>query len=205
MRAYLEQMIPRVRQVMHQTRECLFRGNTHVPGKNVSLFEPHTDVIRKGKVSKPTEFGKMVKIQEAEAQIVTHYEVYSERPSDCDLLLPSIAVHEQLLHRSPYLVTADAAFFSQHNETAAHARGVKRAAIPNRSTKSKQRKQLEKKRWFRNAQRWRTGCEGRISLLKRRHGLNRCRYKGQPGVQRWVGLGVVADTLINIGPALAER
>jgi transposase, IS5 family len=203
-RAYLERMIPLVRQVMHQARERVFKGNTHVPGKLVSLFEPHTEVIRKGKASKPTEFGKMVKIQEAEAQIVTHYQVYSERPSDCDLLIPAIDVHKDLLHRSPYLVTADAAFFSQCNETAAHARGVKRVAIPNRSTKSAERKQLEKKRWFRKAQKWRTGCEGRISLLKRRHGLNRCRYKGSPGIQRWVGLGVIADNLINIGHVLAS-
>ena len=172
-RAYLERMLPLVRQVMHQTRERIFKGNTHVPGKLVSLFEPHTEVIRKGKAAKPTEFGKMVKIQEAEAQIVTHFEVYAERPSDCDLLLPAIAVHEELLGRKPYLVTADAAFFSQRNENAARTRGVKRLAIPNRSTKSKQRKRLEKKRWFRNAQKWRTGCEGRISLLKRHHGLNR--------------------------------
>ncbi len=202
-RAYLERMIPRVRQVMHQARERIFKGNTHVPGKLVSLFEPHTEVIRKGKAAKPTEFGKMVKIQEAEAQIVTHYEVYGERPWDSDLLLPALDVHRQLLGRMPYLVTADAAFFSQRNELAAQARGVKRVAIPNRSSKSVQRKRLEKKRWFRNAQKWRTGCEGRISLLKRRHGLNRCRYKGLPGIQRWVGLGVIADNLINIGHALA--
>jgi IS5 family transposase len=202
-RAYLEQMIPRVRQVMHQTRERLFKGNTHVPGKLVSLFEPHTEVIRKGKASKPTEFGKMVKIQEAEAQIVTHYEVYAQRPWDSDLLLPALHVHRQLLGRMPYLVTADAAFFTDRNELAAQARGVKRVAIPNRNTKSVQRKRLEKKRWFRNAQRWRTGCEGRISLLKPRHGLNRCRYKGLPGIERWVGLGVIADNLINIGHALA--
>lgn len=201
-RAYLERMIPLVRQVMHQTRERIFKGNTHVPGKLVSLFEPHTEVIRKGKAAKPTEFGKMVKIQEAEAQIVTHYEVYAERPSDCDLLLPAITVHEERLGRKPYLVTADAAFFSQHNENSAHIGGVKRVAIPNRSTKSKQRKRLEKKRWFRNAQKWRTGSEGRISLLKRRHGLNRCRYKGMAGIQRWVGLGVIADNLINLGHAL---
>jgi len=201
--AYLERMIPLVQQVMRQTRERIFKGNTHVPGKLVSLFEPHTEIIRKGKAAKPTEFGKMVKIQEAEAQIVTHYKVYGERPSDCDLLLPAIDLHERLLGRRPYLVSADAAFFSQRNETAAHARGVKRVAIPNRSTKSAQRKRLQKKRWFRNAQKWRTGCEGRISLLKRRHGLNRCRYKGQPGIERWVGLGVIADNLINIGHALA--
>jgi len=203
-RVYLERMIPRVRQVMHQTRERLFKGNTHVPGKIVSLFEPHTEVIRKGKASKPTEFGKMVKIQEAEAQIVTHYEVYGERPWDANLLLPALDVHRQLLGRMPYLITADAAFFTVRNELTAKARGVKRVAIPNFSPrKSAQRRQLEKKRWFRNAQKWRTGCEGRISLLKRRHGLNRCRYKGLPGIQRWVGLGVIADNLINIGHALA--
>lgn len=200
---YLEHMVPRVQQVMHQTRERIFKGNTHVADKLVSLFEPHTEIIRKGKASKPTEFGKMVKIQEAERQIVTHYEVYDQRPSDADLLLPAIAVHEQLLGRTPYLVTADAAFFSQRNETAAQARGVKRVAIPNRSTKSAPRKRLQKKRWFRHAQKWRTGCEGRISLLKRRHGLNRCRYKGLPGIKRWVGFGVIADNLINIGCALA--
>jgi len=201
--AYLERMIPLVQQVMLQTPERIFKGNTHAAGKLVSLFEPHTEVIRKGKAAKPTEFGKMVKIQEAEAQIVTHYEVYDERPSDSDLLLPAIGVHEQLLGRKPYLVTADAAFFSQRNEAAAHARGIKRVAIPNRSTHSAQRKRLQKKRWFRNAQKWRTGCEGRISLLKRRHGLSRCRYKGLPGIKRWVGFGVIADNLINIGHALA--
>ena len=203
-RTYLERMISLVRQVMHQARERVFKGNTHVPGKIVSLFEPHTEVIRKGKAAKPTEFGKMVKIQEAEAQIVTHYEVYAERPSDSDLLLPAIAQHEELVGRKPYLVTADAAFFSQRNENAAHARGVKRVAIPNRSTRSVNRKRLEKKRWFRNAQKWRTGSEGRISLLKRRHGLNRCRYRGMPGIQRWVGFGVIADNLINLGHALAS-
>jgi IS5 family transposase len=202
-RAYLERMIPLVRRVMHQTRERIFKGNTHVPGKLVSLFEPHTEVIRKGKAAKPTEFGKMVKIQEAEAQIVTNYEVYDQRPWDSDLLLPAIDLHQLLLGRKPYLVTADAAFFSHRNENAARSRGVKRVAIPNRSPhRSAQRTRLEKKRWFRNAQKWRTGCEGRISLLKRRHGLNRCRYKGLPGIKRWVGLGVIADNLINIGHAL---
>ena len=78
-------------------------------------------------------------------------------------------------------------------------------AIPNRSTKSAQRKELQKKRWFRKAQKWRTGCEGRISLLKRRHGLNRSRYKGPQGIKRWVGLGVIADNLINLGRALTAK
>ncbi|MGH8760171.1 MAG: ISNCY family transposase [Burkholderiales bacterium] len=202
-RRYLETMVPRLQQVMRQTRARIFQGNTHVSGKIVSLFEPHTEVIRKGKAAKPTEFGKMVKIQEAERQIVTHYEVYDERPSDADLLIPALDTHQQQFGRPPRLLTADAGFFSARNEAGAHDRGVKWVAIPNRSSKSAERKKLQKKRWFRNAQKWRTGAEGRISLLKRRHGLNRCRYKGPSGIKRWVGLGVIGDNLINIGRLLA--
>ena len=202
-RQYLETMIPRAKQVMRQARERIVGGNTHLAGKIVSVFEPHTEIIRKGKAAKPTEFGKMIKIQEAEGQIITHYEVYDERPNDVDLLIPAIEVHRQRLGRVPRLATADAAFFSTKNEAAAHALGVKRLSIPNRSTKSAERKKLQKKRWFRNGQKWRTGSEGRISLVKRRHGLNRCRYKGQQGIKRWVGLGVIGDNLINIGRALA--
>jgi len=62
-----------------------------------------------------------------------------------------------------------------------------------------------RKRWFRNGQKWRTGCEGPISVVKRRHGLNRCRYKGDAGMQRWVGLGIIADNLINIGRAMEAQ
>jgi transposase, IS5 family len=202
-RQYLETIIPRVKQVMRQTRERVLKGNTHLAGKIVSLFEPHTEIIRKGKAAKPTEFGKMVKIQEAERQIITHYEVYEERPSDADLFIPALEAHQRQLGRLPRLATADAAFYSAQNETVAYALGVKRVAIPNRSTKNPQRKKLQKKRWFRNAQKWRTGAEGRISLVKRRHGLDRCRYKGQQGMKRWVGLGVIGDNLINIGRAMA--
>src|SRR5438105_3465958 len=71
--------------------------------------------------------------------------------------------------------------------------GVKRVSITNRSTKGVNRRREQKKRWFRNGQKWRTGCEGRISVVKRRHGLDRCRYKGDARMKRWVGLGVIAD------------
>jgi IS5 family transposase len=202
LKAELETMIPLVKQVMHQTKARLFKNDLHVLHKLVSLFEPATQIIRKGKSSKPTEFGRLIKIQEAENQIVTHYEVCSERPADSTLLVPSIEIHQQQFGRAPHTLATDAGFYSATNEKAAHSMGVKRVAIPNRSTKSEERRLFQKKRWFRQAQAWRTGSEGRISVLKRRHGLNRCRYRGDDGMKRWVGLGVIADNLINIGRVL---
>jgi IS5 family transposase len=198
----LDEMIPRVQQVLRQTRQRVLGGDTRAEGKIVSVFEPQTEVIRKGKAGKPTEFGKLVKIQEAENQIVTHYEVFEERPSDSALLIPSIERHVEQFGHAPRMAAADAGFFSAANEAKAEELGVKRVAVPSQSTKSQQRKERQKKRWFKKAQKWRTGCEGRISVLKRRHGVNRSRYKGTAGMRRFVGLGVIADNLINIGHVL---
>ncbi len=205
LRQELDLIIPRVRQVMKQTRARIFCANTRSEGKLLSLFEPSTEVIRKGKAGKPNEFGKMVKLQEAENQIITDYQVYAQRPHDSDLLIAAIETHQMLLGRAPRLVAADAAFYSLKNEAAAKAKGIKRICIPNRSTKSAERKCEQRKRWFRNGQKWRTGSEGRISVVKRRHGLVRCRYKGYVGMNRWVGLGVIADNLINIGQTLKRQ
>jgi len=205
LRCQIDAMVPLIRQVMKQTRARILRGDTRADGKILSLFEPATEVIRKGKAGKPNEFGKMVKLQEAENQIVTGYEVYAQRPNDVDLLIGAIETHQARLGRTPRLVAADAAFYSAKNEAEAKAKGVKRVCIPNRSTKSPERKREQKKRWFRNGQKWRTGCEGRISVIKRRHGLSRCRYKGDAGMKRWVGLGVIADNVINIGHAMEKQ
>jgi IS5 family transposase len=201
----LATMTGRVQQVMKQAKLRIFAGVTKSQEKIVSMFEPHTEIIRKGKASKPTEFGKLVKIQEAENQIISHYEVFAERPSDRQLLVPSIEVHQRRFGRIPALVAADAGFHSQQNEKTAGAMGVRWLSVPNQKTKSAERKRLYRQRWFRRGQRWRTGCEGRISVLKRRHGMRRCLYRGFHGMQRWVGLSVIADNVIQIGRCLAPQ
>lgn len=204
-RQILGEMVPRVQQVMRQTIARIFEGDSRSEGKIVSVFEPSAEVIRKGKANKPTEFGKLIKLQEAENQIVIDYQVYEQRPSDTDLLIPAIDAHEAKLGRVPRLVAADAGFYSATNEAEAKAKGVKRVCIPSYTSKSAVRRHEQKKRWFRDGQRWRTGCEGRISVAKRRHGLNRCRYHGVDGMKRWVGLGVIADNLINLGQVISNR
>lgn len=201
----LDEMIPRVQQVIRQARERVLHGNTRAEGKLVSVFEPETEVIRKGKAKKPNEFGKLVKIQEAENQLITNYEVLEKRPADSTLLIPSIEQHIRQFGQAPAAVAADPGFFSAANEAAAETLGVKRVSIPSNGKPGKQRKEKQKKRWFKKLQKWRTGCEGRISVLKRRHGLYRSRYRGLVGMKRWVGLGVIADNLIHIGDHMAAQ
>jgi IS5 family transposase len=201
----LETMVGRVRQVVRQTRIRIFAGDTKSAGKIVSVFEPHTEIIRKGKASKPQRVWQAGQDPGSGNQIVTHFEVYAERPADSTLLLSSIEVHQQRLGRIPRLVAADAGFYSRENEKAGQALGVQWMSAPNKNTESSERKLLQHQRWFRRGQKWRNGSEGRISVLKRRHGLRRCLYPGLDGMRRWVGLGVIADNFIQMGCYLARQ
>jgi IS5 family transposase len=194
----LKTMIPLLRRVVAQTTQRVFEGDTHVPDKVVSLFEPHTTPIRKGKIVTPTEFGQLVSIQEADGQIVTAYAVHDGRPADSTLWEPALDAHEQTFGKPPDLAVADRGFASAANEAAATARGVRRVVLPRPGPKTPARRAHERQRWFRRGLRWRVGCEGRISVLKRRHRLRRCLYHGADGMERWVGLGVLAGNLVVI-------
>ena len=193
----LREMRPLVARVLAQTRARVLGGDTHVTDKVLSIFEPHTETIRKGKIAKPNEFGKLVTIQEAEHQIITGYDVHTRRPADVTLWTAALDRHLTIFGRAPNLAAGDRGFSSAGNEQAAIARGVRRVVLPRRGPKSPARRAFERQRWFRRGQRWRVGCEGRISVLKRRHGLDRCRYHGEDGMHRWVGLGVIANNLVS--------
>src|SRR5262245_49420333 len=194
LRDRLEQTVGLVRRVIRQTQARVLGGNTHYPDKVLSLVEPHTEAIRKGKAAKLTEFGKLVKIQEAENQFITDYVVCPTRVPDRTLWEPSLVRHAQLFGHPPRLAVADAAFASNRNDQVARQHGVRCVVLP------RQRREARSRR-VRAALRWRTGSEGRISALKRRHGLRRCRYRGVVGMERWVGLAVLANNLWVLGRA----
>jgi IS5 family transposase len=199
LRTRLERTVGLVRRVLDQTRARVVHGDTHHPDKVLSIFEPHTEVIRKGKAAKPTEFGKVVKIQEADGQIITDYHVCPTRVPDKALWTPALERHRSLFGRAPYLAVADAGFASAANERAAHELGVRRVVLPRGRPPG--RAAAPRQRWYRRGLRWRTGSEGRISAVKRRHGLRRCRYRGPAGMERWVGLGIIASNLLVLGRA----
>lgn len=173
--------------------------------KLLSLFEPHTCIIRRGKADKPTEFGRKVWLDEVEGGIISSYRVLEGNPPDDAQLAPSLQNHQRLFGRPPGLVAADRGVHSPDNEELAQKMGVKQVALPQPGAKSAEREGYERQGWFRRGQRFRAGVEGRISVLKRRGYLGRCRDRGERGFGRWVGWGVISANLTTIARAVAAR
>ena len=194
----LRQFLPLVEKVMTQTKERVWRGNTHVVGKVLSLFEPHTEVIRKGKAHKPNEFGRLVRIDEVENGIVSGYEVLAGNPADTNSFVPALQQHQACFGCAPEMVAGDRGFFSAQNEREAQELGVAKVALPARGRLSQKRAQRQKQRWFRRALRWRAGSESTISTLKHPFSMVRAMYKGEPGFQRYVGWSVITKNLFSI-------
>ncbi len=201
----LRHFLPLVEKVMTQTKERVWGGNCHVEGKVLSLFEPHTEVIRKGKAHKPNEFGRLVRIDEVENGIVSGYQVLPGNPDDTTAWMPALEQQQACFGRAPQMATADRGFFSAKNEREAQELGVKKVALPARGRLSAQRAKQQKQRWFRRALRWRAGCEATISTLKHPFSMWRATYKGAPGFQRYVGWCVITKNLFSIARYQARR
>jgi IS5 family transposase len=199
LRAQLEHFRPLVERVVSQTQRRVLGGET-VPAeeKVVSLFEPESAVIRRGKLDRPTEFGAKLLLDEVEGGLVSRYEVLEGNPADGAQLPASVEHHRKQFARAPAVLAGDRGFHSAANERTAEDAGVEHIALPKPGAKSAKRQAHERQDWFRRACRFRAGIEGRISVLKRRFRLDRCRYHGRAGLERWVGWGIIAHDLLQI-------
>lgn len=202
----LTTFLPRVEQVIEQTVRRVF-AHESVPAseKLVSLFEPHTCIIRRQKAGKETEFGRKVWLDEVEGGIVTRWSILAGNPADETQWQPALDHHRRLFGKPPHQASGDRGLYSPTNETEAQTQGVKRIILPQPGYKSDARRQHEAQPWFRRGRRFHVGVEGRISVLKRKHGLSRCRNHGEEGFHRWVGWGVIANNLTQIGKKLASK
>ena len=173
--------------------------------KLVSIFEEHTAIIRRGKARKQTEFGRKVWLSEVDGGIVSGFRVLEGNAGDEAQLKPALEDHLRLFGRAPEVVAADRNVHSKENERLAKEMGVKKACLPKPGKKSAEREGYEQQRWFRRARRFRAGSEGRISVMKRRGFLDRCRDRGEEGFGRWVGWGVLTANLDTVARTLAAR
>jgi transposase, IS5 family len=193
-------------QTISHTCRRVFEGE-QVPAKEklVSIFEEHTSIIRRGKARKQTEFGRKVWLSEVDGGILSGFWILDGNAGDEAQLRPTLEDHLRLFGKVPELVAADRNVHSKENEQVAKEMGVKKVCLPKAGNKSTQREEHERQGWFKRARRFRAGIEGRISVMKRREYLGRCRDRGEEGFGRWVGWGVLTANLDTIARTLAAR
>ena len=196
----LEAFLPRTEQVINQTARRILQGE-QVPAqeKIVSIFEEHTDIIRRGKESQPVEYGHKVWLNEVEGGLVSHYRILEGNPSDEQQWKLSLKAHLATFHQPPIQASGDRGLSSEPNEKLARNLGVRYVILPKRGYRSQARLKHEHKACFVKGRHWPAGVEGRISVLKRAHSLARCLAHGLTGFHCWVGWGVIAGNLAVLG------
>ena len=194
-------------RVIAQTRRRVLAGEQlPVHEKLFSIFEPHTDLLKRGKVKRPVEFGHKVFLAESRHGLITDYRVLDGNPVDEVHVPPSLTQHQATFGRAPALYAADRGFYTPDNVAAVTAAGVGTECVPQRGgKKTEERTAYEKSRAFKQGQRFRAGIEGRISVLLRGRGMRRCLLEGRARFEVFVGAAVLANNLLRIADLMRQR
>jgi transposase, IS5 family len=194
-------------RVLDQTRRRVLEGQ-QVPSdqKLYSIFESHTDLIKRGKTQKPIEFGHKVFLAESARGLITQYRVLEGNPADEHHVASSLQQHQQAFGRAPEVYGADRGFYSPNNLATCQQAGVALISIPQRGgKKTPERQAIEKSPAFKKGQRFRAGIEGRISVLFRGRGMKRCLAEGRQRFELFVGAAVLANNLLRIAQLLRAK
>src|SRR5215831_5988805 len=194
-------------RVIDQARRRVLDGEQVASAEKIySIFEPHTDLIKRGKVRTPMEFGHKVFLAESAQGLITQYQVLKGNPSDDDHVVPSLERHKEAFGRAPQVYGADRGFFSEPNVQSCKRNGVNVVSIPQRGgKKAPEREAYENSAPFKQGQRFRAGIEGRISVLSRGRGMKRCLAEGIERFELWVAAAVLANNLMIIATLLTKR
>ncbi|MBN2581134.1 MAG: hypothetical protein JXB10_19285, partial [Pirellulales bacterium] len=185
----LEDYLPTMRRITAQARRAVIDGETVPAAERVfSLFEPHVELIKRGKREKPIEFGHKLLLCQTQEKFITDYEVLEEQVADSALTAEVVRRHEKQFGRKPLVLAGDKGFRPASAEFARLEEEIVTLCIPHRL-----RDFTDKimKYW----QAFRSGIEGTISTLKRAFRLFRCFLKGFKGYARGVGLSIFAHNL----------
>lgn len=184
-----------MKRILEQTSMVL-GGNVHIPNRLISFFDTRARPIQKGKLNPKTEFGRKVLIQEAEKGLVSDYQVHVGNPPDQPMLEPGLDRHKELFGHDPTDVAGDRGFHLAGQDKDLHVRGIQNVSIPVKGKRSGRRERTEKSNWFKGLQAWRSGGEGKISLLKRKYGARRTKVRGDRSTEIALGWGIIAHNLV---------
>jgi IS5 family transposase len=199
----LEDLVEATRQIAAQTRQRLSGTTPDGAKRRVSLHDPDARPIAKGRLGKPVEFGHKAQLVEGDDGVIVDHTVEQGNPADAPQLAPAVGRVKNRAGRPPRTVTADRGYGEKSVEDDLTELGVANVVIPRKGKPGAARQAVEHRAAFRRTIKWRTGCEGRVSTLKRQYGWDRTRIDGTEGARTWTGYGVLAHNLVKISALTA--
>jgi transposase, IS5 family len=199
----LQYFLPLVKRVIDQTERRVLRGES-VPAteKLVSIFEPHTDIIRKDR--RDTYFGHKVTISTGRSGMVLDLVVEKGNPADSTLAIRSADRHAALFGERPQRAAFDGGFASKANLEALQSAGTREACF-SKPAGVPIEQMTSTPRVRRILKRFRAGIEATVSFLKRSFGLSRCTWTGLPRFRAYSWCSTVAHNLLTLARALLAR
>jgi IS5 family transposase len=190
-------------RIVGQTRQRIAGITPNGATRVVSLHDRQARPIAKGRLGKPVEFGYKGQVVDNDDGVVLDHDVQAGNPPDAPQLAPAVGRVKTRTGRAPRTVTADRGYGEAAVDQALTDLGVRNVVIPRKGRPGIARQQVERRRMFRRTVKWRTGCEGRISALKRGYGWDRTRLDSLEGAKTWTGQGIFTHNLIKIAALTA--
>jgi IS5 family transposase len=190
--AKVEHYRPLIERIIAQTeRRVLHSEPVPAAAKLVSLFEPHADIIRKGR---EVAYGHKLNLTTGRSGLILDLVIEAGNPADSERLLPMLERHIAFYGRPPRQAAADGSYGSRDNLRQAKARGVHDMAFHKKRGLGIE--DMVRSRWvYRKLRNFRAGIEADISCLKRAYGLARCTWRGLDHFRAYVWSAVVAYNL----------
>jgi len=193
----LSHYLPIVKKIIDQADKRVFHGIMPAADEKIySLFEEHTELLKRGKAGKPIEFGHKILLAQTGEKFIHHYRVFPKRQEDKDLLVPAIKAHEKLFGVGPDVLAADKGFYENMEQILKLEDKITTVSICKKGRRNQQEYERESSEEFKDGQRFRAGCEGSISVLKRAFNLGKCLFKGFKNYATSVGCAVFCHNLV---------
>jgi IS5 family transposase len=194
----LSTLLEATTRIIGQTRQRVAGTTPAGASRVVSLHDQQARPIAKGRLGKPVEFGYKAQVADNDDGVVLDHDVQAGNPPDAPQLAPAVARITKRKGRPPGTVTADRGYGEAAVDAELTDLGVRTIVIPRKGRPGAARQRVEHGRAFRRTIKWRTGCEGRISTLKRGYGWDRTRLDNLEGAKTWTGQGIFTHNLTKI-------
>ena len=192
-------------QVCGTARRRVLLGETIANEEKLfSIFEPHTELIQRGKQPNPIQFGHKVLVIEDAAGFICSYQVMGKGVLDQDVVVPVMTQLQERMDGKIERASFDRAFHTPDNQEKL-ARIVPHPCIPQKGERGGREQHEAATVEFRQARQHHPGVESAIGALQVGNGQKRCRDRSERGYERYVGLGILGRNLHVLGKLLLAQ